>query len=184
MRHPATPSEPADDPAAIFEDLPTEDEYEAYTMEQASAGNAEWGFEAFRICTAGLTGNCLSERMRFYLAQCLQDACDGVPLGRAMRVSDERSAGRPVDPQPDWETPLANFAALLHRRGYKAEAINAALDCARRALEGEHKALDRREAQRIRKKYAPMQDWSEEKLLANCERLGLAGEIQKYSPQT
>lgn len=182
--HPPTtpPCDPADDPAAVFGDLPTEDEYEVYTMEQANAGNADWGFEAFRICIAGLTGNCLSERMRFYLAQCLQDACDGVPLGRAMRVSDERSSGRPVDPQPDWETPLANFAALLHRRGYKAEAINAALDCARHALED--KALDRREAQRIRQKYAPMQEWSEEKLIVNCKQLGLAGEIQKYPPQT
>ena len=180
------PTMPPDAPAerwADLENIPSEDEYEEYAVEQANAGNTEWGFEFLRICEEGLIGNCLSERMRFQLAACLRDIREGVPPGRAMRVEDDRGVGRPSNPQPDWETPLANLAALLYRYGYKAEAINAAISDARQTLE-DGKTLDRREAQRIRQKYAPMREWSEAKLIANCKHLHLAGEIQKYSPQT
>ena len=162
------------------DEIPTGTQFEAQTIELASQGDADAGMTALQICIAGLYANRLSEPMRFYLAQCLIDLADGMKPARAMNVEVERGKGRPADPLPDWEMPLAAFGALLHRRGYIAARIEEAMDQARQSVY--RRALDLREARRIREKYRPMQQLDEADLLHHCEGDGLRGLIEQYPP--
>jgi hypothetical protein len=135
---------------------------------------------AIQTCIAGLYANRLSEPMRFYLAQCLIDLADGMKPAQAMNVEVERGRGRPSDPFPEWETPLAAFGALLHQRGYIAARIEQAMDLARQSVYG--KMLDLRDARRIRKKYRLMQKTNEADLLQLFKADGLRVLIEQYPP--
>lgn len=161
-------------------EMPTNAEFEAMTIRLARDGNAEAGLEALRLCATGLYANNLSEPMRFYLARCLLDLADGIQADRAMNVEVERGSGRPRAPFPDWELPLAAFAALLHRRGYIAARIEEAMADARQTTQG--KDLDGKEARRIRKKYAPMELLDEDLLIHHCGDQGLRGKIEEFPP--
>ena len=113
-----------------------------------------------RLCIAGLDSGALSHPLRHYLANCLQDIVDGAPIERAMCVEAQRARGRPKNPFPNWEMPLAVFAAILKIRHYKPEAINDAMRKVRR--------IDRSEALRIRKTYAAMAELPEADLIDRC----------------
>lgn len=162
------------------DDIPSGAEFEAMTIRLASAGDTDAGLEALRLCATGLYANNLSEPLRFYLARCLLDLTDGIQADRAMNVEVERGKGRPANPFPEWETPLAAFGALLHRRGYIAARIEEAMSDARRATEG--KDLDSREARRIRKKYAAMELLDDDLLIHLCGDQKMRGEIDKFPP--
>lgn len=154
------------------------EEFEAETIRRARDGDAEAGREAIQSCVAGLYAGRISEPLRFYLAGCLNDFLNGMPIGRAMCVEVERARGRPSDPLPEWEVSLAALAALLFQRHYPAEAINEAMSKARSAeyiakhgesaKQQEYKDLERSQAARIRKTYEPMQSMSERDLIALC----------------
>lgn len=162
------------------DEIPTGAQFEAQTVERARHGDADAGMTALQICIAGLYANRLTEPMRFYLAQCLIDLVDCMKPARAMNIEVERGKGRPANPFPEWETPLAAFGALLHRRGYIAARIEEAMDQARQSVYG--RALDVREARRIRKKYRLMHEIGEADLLHLCEGDGLRGLIEQYPP--
>ncbi|MCP5263632.1 MAG: hypothetical protein H6929_19965 [Rhodoferax sp.] len=154
------------------------EEFEAETIRRAKGGDAEAGREAIHLCISGLYSGQLSEPLRFYLADCLNDFIAGVPIERAMCLEIERARGRPADPFPEWEEPLAAVAALLFQRGYSPEAINSAMSEARAAEDlairgvsdrhAEGKGLERSQANRIRRIYRPMQRMSERLLLNLC----------------
>lgn len=161
--------------------LPLGEAFEAETLERAKRGDPDAGKEALQICIAGLYANRLSEATRFYLAQCLIDVADGMKPTRALNIEEERGRGRPKDPFPDWEMPLAAFAALLHRRGHIPARIEEAMSSARQTSTG--KDLDPREARRIRKKYRSMESLDDDLLIQYCGD-DMRGEIQKYPPAT
>ncbi|WP_162592100.1 hypothetical protein [Variovorax sp. PBL-E5] len=162
------------------DELPTGAEFEAMTIARAREGDAAAGKAALQICVAGLYANHLSEPMRFYLAQCLIDVADDMKADRAMNVEVERHRGRPKDPFPEWQEPLAAFGALLKQRGYIEARIEEAMDAARQAATG--KALDLRDARRIREKYQPMDQLDEALLIHLCGDQGIRGEIAQYPP--
>ncbi len=154
--------------------------FERETLERALAGDHEAGTEALKQCITGLYSGKMSERLRFYLAKCLIDLVDGVKAERALNIEIERGPGRPRDPFPDWETPLAAFAELLRRRGYRPGQIADAMDVTRQAVE--ERALDPKEARRILKTYQPMQQLEDSDLEHLCIEGGYGGEIGKYFP--
>ncbi len=162
------------------DEIPTGAQFEAQTIALARQGDADAGMEAIETCIAGLYANRLSEPMRFYLAQCLIDLVGGMKPTRAMNIEVERGRGRPANPFPEWEMPLAAFGALLHRRGYSAARIEEAMDRVRQSVY--QRPLDPREARRIRKKYRPMQEIGEADLFHLCKGDDLRGLIAEYSP--
>lgn len=162
------------------DEIPTGAQFEEVTIERAINGDPQAGMAAIQICIAGLYSNRLSERMRFYLAQCLIDLADQMKPARALNIEVERGKGKPPDPFPEWETPLAAFGALLHRRGYIEARIEEAMDEARQAKDG--RELNLREARRIRTKYKPMQAINESDLFLLCEGDALRGLIAQYPP--
>jgi hypothetical protein len=156
---------------------------ESETLTRARGGDVEAGLYALSLCVPGLYLGRMSEKLRFYLAECLQNIVDGMPVDRALCVENERASGRPTNPFPDWEEPLAAVAALLTQRGYRPERVNAAMSDARELLEG-GTTLDRREAQKIRQKYLPMLAIEEGDLLALCppELRGLLERFPRRPP--
>ena len=90
------------------------DEFERTTVELALAGDAEAGFDALELCAARLVTGALSEHMRFYLSERLRQVVEGVPPAKALCIAREKI--KPTDPFPDWEMPLAAFAALMTER--------------------------------------------------------------------
>lgn len=164
------------------DEIPTGAQYEAITIERARQGDPEAGIAALQSCVAGLYSNRLPEQMRFYLAQCLIDVIDQMKPARALNIEVERGKGKPVDPFPKWEMPLAAFGALLHQRGYIPARIEEAMDEARQLTDG--RSLNLREARRIRAKYKPMQVIAEGDLFRLCESDALRGLIAQYPPVT
>lgn len=163
------------------EDLPLGNEFEAETITRALGGDDGAGKEALQFCIVGLYANRLSESMRFYLARCLTDVVDGMKPERALNIEVERAAGRPKDPFPDWEMPLAALAALLVQRGQIAARVEEAMDAARQELQG--KSLDPRDARRIRDKYSAMEKLDPPSLIDICEKYGLRGNIRQFFPE-
>lgn len=169
------------------------EEFEAETIRRAKDGDADAGREAILQCVACLYAGNISEPLRFHLADCLNDYINGVPIERAMCVEAEKSCGRPADPFPDWEEPLAALAALLFQRGYRPEVINAEMSKARAddykerhgatAKNQEYKELERSQASRIRRTYAPMQRMSERVLIELCTP-AMREKLKQFPTQT
>jgi hypothetical protein len=136
------------------------DEFEQTMTALALAGDTEEARYALEHCAEGLLMGTLSDRMRQYLHDRLREVVDGVEPAKALRIA--RPARKPRTPFPEWETPLAAFAALLAKRNRSPEAIIGAMDEARQIIEG--KGLSRTEAQRIRANYAPMRELETGKL--------------------
>ena len=164
-------------------------EYENETIRLALAGDAEAGREALLLCrTQLLAMRTLSPALSDYLAARLGDVLEGIKPDRIVTSDDFRQAllnalrinkgpGKPLDTFPDWEEPLGAVAALLFQRGYKQTKINIALSAARQ--KNQLKDLDEREARRIRKTYAPMQNLGVDDLMRLAGRYG---EILKEYP--
>ena len=163
------------------DDLPLGEAFERETIKRAALGDHSAGREALQICIGGLYANRLSEPMRFYLAQCLADVVSGMHPERALNIEVERARGRPKEPFPAWEVPLAALAALLQQREQIAARIEESMDAARQSLEG--KALDARDARRIREKYAAMELLDPISLVDLWEKSAPRGSIHQFLPE-
>lgn len=141
-------------------EVPADDAFERQLIARALAGDAEEARYALERCAEGVLLGRLSECMRQYLHDRLREIVDGIDPAQALRIA--RPAHRPRNPFPDWETPLAAFAALLEQRNRDPESIIGLMDEARQIIEG--KSLERSEAQRIRRTYKPMRTMDDELL--------------------
>ena len=153
----------------------TQEEYEIATLERAKDGDVDAAVEAVRLCAYGLDSGVLSERLSSYLAERLHRIAEGSPADEALNTAVKRKRGRRKEPFPSWEEPIGAFAAILAQRGYRAEAVNDAMCHLRQ--------LDRKEAQRIRKTYAPMLKLTEERLLHFCTAK-VRALLDDFPPQT
>lgn len=181
--------------------LPTDDEYEAATIERALAGDPDAGREALSLCRAGLDHGTLSRRLAAYLAERLwiiDRALDEADRLRAVKKSSgsirsardaaiaealciKRPAKKPEVKLPDWQVPYAAFGTLLRKAGMRPEGVKAAMDEARRLVEKKDEGLHRREAERILAAYAPMLALDDEMLLHLAGPL--RGIVPTYLPQ-
>ena len=127
---------------------------------RALAGDTKEARDVLARCAEHALLGTLSVPMRNYLHDRLREVVDGIEPSKALRIA--RPASKPRNPFPDWEAPLAAFAALAHRRQHAPEKIDA-MDEARQIIEG--KSLCRTQAQRIRATYKPMRELTEELLL-------------------
>jgi hypothetical protein len=151
-------------------------------------GDHEAGREALTLCRTQLAARSLSPTLADYLAARLHDVLEGIKPDRILTSDDFRQSllnalrinkdpGKPLNPFPEWEQPLGAVAALLLQRGYKPTQINVAMSDARQ--KNQSKDLDAKEALRIRKTYAPMQNLGADDLMRLA---GIYGEILKEYP--
>ena len=170
------------------------EEHEREGIRRALAGKHREGRYLLELCAKGLTMRRLSPVLSDYRADRLRGVLKALDEADALRAAKpssgsvrssrdagiaealllQRPAGRPRDPFPSWEEPLAALGAILAKRGRKPEQCNAALDTARQLLGG--KSLERSEAQRILSTYAAMRD------LPNSDLLRLLGGLRDKLP--
>ena len=164
-----------------FETVSVTEWYEQETIRRAIAGDQASGLEALRLASAGLRIGRLSFELAQYLAdrldcvrEALQEASDPAQvkpgsahakrqtlLTQALLIN--RPAVKPKNPFPDWEQPLAALGVYLLRQGVQSEKVKVAMINARERREG--KDLDRSDAGKILKKYAPLRKQDDEFLM-------------------
>ena len=179
----------------------TEVEYQAETIRCALDGDHEAGREALRLCREGLDHGNLSRELAAYLAERLRLIDDALKEAERLRkikkssgsvrsardaaiaeaLCIKRQAKKPCDPMPEWQVPYAAFGALLLKAGLKPEQVKAAMDVARRHVEGKDAGLDRREAERILKTHSPMRNFENDRLLDDMKSLREI--LPTYRPQ-
>lgn len=156
----------------------TNSEFEAEAIRHALAGDAEFGFEALRLCRTGLDNGRLSPELAYYLAARITDLLEGVRPDRALCIATERGRGQPKNPFPEWKNDLGAFAAVLSQRGYAPQRIAEAMCDVRRIKYDE--SLDESDAHKIRMTYEPMQLLEIDNLMGF---VGLYGEVlEDYPP--
>lgn len=155
--------------------------YEQETIRRATAGDQAAGLEALRLASGGLRTGRLSFELANYLADRIDCVCAVVAqvsdTAKAKRGSAHaerqtfladallinRPAVKPKNPFPAWEEPLAALGVFLLRKGIAPERVKLAMSDSRHRREG--KDLDRSDAGKILKKYAPLRNLDDESLL-------------------
>ncbi|MEN9781749.1 MAG: hypothetical protein RL014_2897 [Pseudomonadota bacterium] len=153
------------------------EEFEREMIRLARERGGDYGRDALKHCASALRNQTISPALMHFLAERLEQVEAAQAQADEIRSSGtrtpgwilenmqaairealciDRPVGKPPDPFPAWELPLAALAAILARAGWRAEAINSKMDEVRRDLDGKDQGLDRRTAQSIRKKYKPM----------------------------
>jgi hypothetical protein len=180
----------------------TPDENEAEIIRRALDGDADSGREALRLCREALDARSISPRLAAYLADRLWAVDEALAEAERLRsvkkssgsirsardaaiaeaLCINRPARKPRDPRPEWQEKYAAFGTLLLNAGLRPEKVKAAMDDARRQLEGKDAGLDRRTAERMLEAYSPMRNLTDEMLLH------LAGPLREivstYLPQS
>lgn len=172
--------------------------FESETIRRANEGDHAAGLEALRLASNGLRFGRLSTELAHYLAdrldrvgEAVDRASETAKLKRGSAHAEQqtfladallinRPAIKPKNPFPDWEEPLAALGVFLERKGVRPERVKLAMSMARERREG--KDLDRSDAGRVLKKYAPMRELDDELLLhlmGNLRDLAL-----DFPPQT
>jgi hypothetical protein len=155
--------------------------FESETIRRAIEGDQAAGLEALRLASNGLRFRRLSPELADYLADRLDRV--GEAVDRASKTAKlkrgsahaekqtfladalliNRPAFKPKNPFPDWEQPLAAMGIFLQLKGARPERVKLAMSMARERSEG--KNLDRSDAGKVLKKYAPMRELDDELLL-------------------
>ena len=163
-------------------------DYEEASIKCALAGDADAGREVLSLCRAALDGGTISRRLAAYLAERLwridqalseaeqlrkvKQSSGSIRSARDAAIAEalciKRPAKKPRDPLPAWQMPYAALGTLLLRAGDKPERVKAAMDEARRRIEGKEEGLHRREAEKILAAYLPMMDIDDETLMHLC----------------
>lgn len=120
----------------------TED-FERELIERAQCGDADAGREALYSAALALDAQRLDSPLIPFLAECLHEYIDGVPLARALCVEKDNTGGRP--PKYDKDEIAAVDILLRDYGGYSPEDAIAWID--------EYIGADRRTVQRIREAY-------------------------------
>lgn len=171
-------------------------EYEAQTIRRALDGDPDAGRDALDLCRAALDARSISSRLADYLADRLhaidlalveaermrqiKKSSGSIRSARDAAIAEalciKRPPKKPRDPFPEWKRHYGAFGVLLLKAGLRPEAVKAAMDTARRDIEGNDAGLDRRTAERILAACQPMMVLDDDLLLH------MAGPLRRIVP--